>query len=34
MDRTKKAELVESLNGQIGEAGSVVVAHYTGMTVA
>ena len=34
MDRTKKAELVESLNGQIGEAGSMVVAHYTGMTVA
>jgi large subunit ribosomal protein L10 len=34
MDRTRKAELVESLNGQIGEAGSLVVAHYTGMTVA
>src|SRR5271154_4754842 len=34
MDRNRKAELVESLNGQIGEAGSVVVAHYTGMTVA
>jgi large subunit ribosomal protein L10 len=34
MDRTKKAEVVESLNGLIGGAGSVVVAHYTGMTVA
>lgn len=34
MDRTKKAEVVESLNGLIGEAGSVVVAHYSGMTVA
>jgi len=34
MDRTKKAEVVGSLNGLIGEAGSVVVAHYSGMTVA
>ena len=34
MDRTKKAEVVASLNGLIGEAGSVVVAHYSGMTVA
>jgi large subunit ribosomal protein L10 len=34
MDRTRKAELVESLNGLVGDAGSVVVAHYTGMTVA
>ena len=34
MDRARKAEVVESLNGLIGEAGSVVVAHYSGMTVA
>src|SRR5580698_5694806 len=34
MDRTKKAEVVEGLNGILGAAGSVVVAHYTGMTVA
>ena len=34
MDKAKKAEVVESLNGLIGEAGSVVVAHYSGMTVA
>jgi large subunit ribosomal protein L10 len=34
MDRTKKAEVVASLNGLFGEAGSVVVAHYSGMTVA
>ena len=34
MDRTQKAEVVESLNGLFGEAGSVVVAHYSGMTVA
>ena len=34
MDRTKKAEVVESLNGLLGDAGSVVVAHYSGMTVA
>ena len=34
MDRAKKAEVVESLNGLFGGAGSVVVAHYSGMTVA
>jgi large subunit ribosomal protein L10 len=34
MDRTQKAETVESLNGLFAEAGAVVVAHYTGMTVA
>jgi large subunit ribosomal protein L10 len=34
MDRARKAELVEDLNGLIGGAGSVVVAHYSGMTVA
>ena len=34
MDRTRKAEVVESLNGLFGDAGSVVVAHYSGMTVA
>jgi large subunit ribosomal protein L10 len=34
MDRARKAELVESLNGVLGDAGSVVVAHYSGMTVA
>ena len=34
MDRTRKAEVVESLNGLLGDAGSVVVAHYSGMTVA
>jgi large subunit ribosomal protein L10 len=34
MDRTKKAEVVDSLNGLFGDAGSVVVAHYSGMTVA
>ena len=34
MDRTQKAEVVESLNGLFGDAGSVVVAHYSGMTVA
>ncbi len=34
MDRAKKAEVVQSLNGLMGEAGSVVVAHYSGMTVA
>ena len=34
MDRTRKAEVVAGLNGLIGEAGSVVVAHYSGMTVA
>ena len=34
MDRAKKAEVVQSLNGLMGDAGSVVVAHYSGMTVA
>jgi len=34
MDRTQKAAVVESLNGLFGDAGSVVVAHYSGMTVA
>jgi len=34
MDRTKKAEVVGILNGMFGDAGSVVVAHYSGMTVA
>ena len=34
MDRAKKAEVVESLNGLFNGAGSVVVAHYSGMTVA
>ena len=34
MEKAKKAEVVESLNGLFAEAGSVVVAHYTGMTVA
>ena len=31
---TKKAEVVEDLNGIFAKAGSVVVAHYSGMTVA
>jgi large subunit ribosomal protein L10 len=34
MDRTQKAEAVKSLNGLFAEAGAVVVAHYSGMTVA
>ena len=34
MDRTQKAETVQSLNGLFANAGAVVVAHYTGMTVA
>jgi large subunit ribosomal protein L10 len=34
MDRTQKAETVESLNGLFADAGAVVVAHYSGMTVA
>lgn len=34
MDRTRKAEVVDSLNGLVGAAGSVVVTHYSGMTVA
>jgi len=34
VERAKKAEVVESLNGLFSDAGSVVVAHYTGLTVA
>ncbi len=34
MDKTQKAEVVEDLNGVFAKAGSVVVAHYSGMTVA
>ena len=34
MEKAKKAEVVEDLNGVFSKAGSVVVAHYTGMTVA
>ena len=34
MDKTQKTEVVEELKGVFAEAGSVVVAHYTGLTVA
>ena len=34
MDRTQKAETVQSLNGLFADAGAVIVAHYSGMTVA
>ncbi len=34
MDRTEKAETVQSLNGLFAGAGAVIVAHYSGMTVA
>ncbi|MGQ0742287.1 MAG: 50S ribosomal protein L10 [Alphaproteobacteria bacterium] len=34
MERARKAEVVDELKGLFGEAGTVVVAHYTGMTVA
>ncbi len=34
MDKTQKAEAVKGLHGLFTEAGAVVVAHYTGMTVA
>ena len=34
MEKAKKAEVVEDLNQVFSNAGSVVVAHYTGMTVA
>ena len=34
MDKTQKAEVVEDLNQVFAKAGSVVVAHYSGMTVA
>src|SRR5579864_1324604 len=34
MDRTQKAEAVQSLNGLLAGSGAVIVAHYSGMTVA
>ncbi len=34
MDRAEKAELVTTLNGVFKDAGTVVVAHYSGLTVA
>ena len=34
MEKAKKAEVVEDLNQVFTNAGSVVVAHYSGMTVA
>jgi len=34
MDRTQKEASVEELSGIFGESGSVVMAHYSGMTVA
>ena len=34
MEKAKKAEVVEDLTGVFSNAGSVVVAHYSGMTVA
>lgn len=34
MERAQKSEVVETLNGVFHECGSVVVAHYTGLTVA
>ena len=34
MERAEKRELVTELNGVFSHAGSVVVAHYTGLTVA
>ncbi len=34
MDKAEKAEVVEDLKGVFADAGSVVVAHYSGMTVA
>jgi large subunit ribosomal protein L10 len=34
VEKAKKTEVVEELQGVFAEAGSVVVAHYTGMTVA
>lgn len=34
MDRTEKAEVVEDLSKVFADSGSVVVAHYAGMTVA
>ena len=34
MDRAGKKELVETLNASLKDAGTIVVAHYAGMTVA
>ena len=34
MEKAKKAEVVEDLNQVFSKAGSVVIAHYSGMTVA
>lgn len=34
MEKAKKAEVVESLHGLLSETGSVVVARYSGLTVA
>ena len=34
MEKAKKSEVVEELKGVFANAGSVVVAHYSGMTVA
>ena len=34
MEKAKKAEVVEELKSVFAESGSVVVAHYSGMTVA
>ena len=34
MDRAQKAESIETLKGVFASAGAVVVAHYTGLTVA
>lgn len=34
MDRVQKAESVKELNGLFAEAGAVVVAHYSGLSVA
>ena len=34
MDRAQKREFVEEMNGTFQSAGSIVVAHYTGMSVA
>ena len=34
MDKAEKAEVVEELKGVFADSGSLVVAHYTGMTVA
>jgi large subunit ribosomal protein L10 len=34
VEKAQKVEVVESLNGLFNDAGSVVVAHYSGLTVA